>query len=180
MPGAQVLPSQRRLSFIPSSSFSVPAQVDGIQTKLGERICHFFPTGRMDLSPTRRPGSVSFSITCPSFKAPRGSTQSADHAQPASGPQSIPQPENTTIGEEYAKGDIVIVNHERSLYFVEGPGHAIRYPVAIGTLDDQWDGVQTITAKRENPRWFPSEDIQWDRLWSLPDLKTRSGRGHFT
>ena len=75
---------------------------------------------------------------------------------------SIPQPENTTIGEEYAKGDIVIVNHERSLYFVEEPGHAIRYPVAIGTLDDQWDGVQTITAKRENPRWFPSEDIQWE------------------
>ena len=25
----------------------------------------------------------------------------------------IPKPENTTIGEEYAKGDIVIVNHER-------------------------------------------------------------------
>ena len=89
----------------------------------------------------------------------------------------MPQPENTTIGEEYAKGDIVIVNHERSLYFVEEPGHAIRYPVAIGTLDDQWDGVQTITAKRENPRWFPSEDI---RPWSLPDLKTRSGRGQFT
>ena len=56
----------------------------------------------------------------------------------------------------------MIVNHERSLYFVEEPGHAIRYPVAIGTLDDQWDGVQTITAKRENPRWFPSEDIQWE------------------
>ena len=44
----------------------------------------------------------------------------------------IPKPENTTIGEEYAKGDIVIVNHERKLYFVEEPGHAIRYSVAIG------------------------------------------------
>jgi lipoprotein-anchoring transpeptidase ErfK/SrfK len=66
----------------------------------------------------------------------------------------IPKPENTAIGEEYAKGDIVIVNHERSLYFVEEPGHAIRYPVAIGKLDDQWEGVETITAKRENPRWF--------------------------
>jgi lipoprotein-anchoring transpeptidase ErfK/SrfK len=74
----------------------------------------------------------------------------------------IPKPENTTIGEEYAKGDIVIVNHERSLYFVEESGRAIRYPVAIGKLDDQWDGAQTITAKRENPRWFPSEDIQWE------------------
>src|SRR5258708_34768387 len=60
---------------------------------------------------------------------------------------SIPQPENKTIGEEYAKGDIVIVNNERSLYFVEKPGNANRYPVAIGTIDDKWDGVQSITAK---------------------------------
>jgi lipoprotein-anchoring transpeptidase ErfK/SrfK len=75
---------------------------------------------------------------------------------------SIPQPEITTIDENYAKGSIVIVNHERYLYFVEEPGRAVRYPVAIGTSGDQWEGVETITAKRENPRWFPSEDIQWE------------------
>jgi lipoprotein-anchoring transpeptidase ErfK/SrfK len=74
----------------------------------------------------------------------------------------IPQPEITTIDEHYPKGSVVIVNHEHYLYFVEEPGHAIRYPVAIGTPVDQWDGIQTITAKRENPRWFPSEDIQWE------------------
>src|ERR1700692_1961053 len=45
---------------------------------------------------------------------------------------------------------------------ISGVHFTIRYPVAIGKLDDQWDGVQTITAKRENPRWFPSEDIQWE------------------
>jgi hypothetical protein len=70
----------------------------------------------------------------------------------------IPRPENTTIDEKYAKGSIV--NHER--YFVDEPGHAVRYPVAVGTPVDQWEGIQTITAKRENPRWFPSEDIQWE------------------
>jgi lipoprotein-anchoring transpeptidase ErfK/SrfK len=75
---------------------------------------------------------------------------------------SIPQPEISTIDEKYAKGSIVIVNHERSLYFVDEPGHAIRYPVAIGSPVDQWEGTQTITAKRENPRWFPSEDLQWE------------------
>jgi lipoprotein-anchoring transpeptidase ErfK/SrfK len=58
----------------------------------------------------------------------------------------IPQPEKATIGEQYAKGSIVIVNHERNLYFVEEPGQAIRYPVAIGSPVDQWEGVQTITA----------------------------------
>src|SRR5258707_10914646 len=74
----------------------------------------------------------------------------------------IPQPEKAAIGEQYAKGSIVIVNHERNLYFVEEPGQAIRYPVAIGSPVDQWEGVQTVTAKRENPTWYPPEDIQWE------------------
>jgi lipoprotein-anchoring transpeptidase ErfK/SrfK len=74
----------------------------------------------------------------------------------------IPQPEKTAIDEKYAKGSIVIVNRERNLYFVEEPGQAIRYPVAVGTPVDQWEGVQTITAKRENPTWYPPEDIQWE------------------
>ena len=74
----------------------------------------------------------------------------------------ISEPEKAAIGEEYAKGDIVIVNHERNLYFVEESGHAIRYPVAIGKSDDQWEGMQTVTAKRENPTWYPPEEIQWE------------------
>jgi lipoprotein-anchoring transpeptidase ErfK/SrfK len=69
-----------------------------------------------------------------------------------------PQPEKATIVEQYAKGSIVIVNHERNLYFVEDTGQAIRYPVAIGSPVDQCEGVQTITAKRENPTWYPPED----------------------
>jgi hypothetical protein len=74
----------------------------------------------------------------------------------------IPEPEKAAIAEEYAKGSIVIVNHERNLYFVEEAGQAIRYPVAIGKPVDQWEGVQTITAKRENPTWYPPEEIQWE------------------
>jgi lipoprotein-anchoring transpeptidase ErfK/SrfK len=54
----------------------------------------------------------------------------------------------------------VIVNHERRLYFVEEVGRATRYPVAIGKRDDQWDGVETVTAKRENPTWYPPEEVQ--------------------
>ena len=84
--------------------------------------------------------------------------------RPAAKPANvkIPQPERATIDEKYAKGSIVIVNRERNLYFVEEPGQAIRYPVAVGTPIDQWQGVQTITAKRENPTWYPPEDIQWE------------------
>src|SRR5258707_6231165 len=83
-------------------------------------------------------------------------------ASPKPANVKIPQPEKATIGDQYAKGSIVIVNHERNLYFVEETGLAIRYPVAIGKPVDQWEGVQTITAKRENPTWYPPEDIQWE------------------
>ena len=53
-------------------------------------------------------------------------------AQPKAAVVQIPQPEKAAIAEEYAKGSIVIVNHERNLYFIEETGQAIRYPVAIG------------------------------------------------
>src|SRR5882724_11113912 len=83
-------------------------------------------------------------------------------ASPQPANVKIPEPEKATIGEQYATGSIVIVNHERKLYFVEESGQAIRYPVAIGSPVDQWEGVQTVTAKRENPTWYPPEDIQWE------------------
>jgi lipoprotein-anchoring transpeptidase ErfK/SrfK len=82
--------------------------------------------------------------------------------QPKAAAAQIPQPEKAAIAEAYAKGSIVIVNHERNLYFVEEAGQATRYPVAIGKPVDQWEGVQTITAKRENPTWYPPEEIQWE------------------
>jgi hypothetical protein len=46
----------------------------------------------------------------------------APNRRPKSGPAiaaKIPEPETTTISEEYAKGSIVIINHERALYFVD-------------------------------------------------------------
>lgn len=74
----------------------------------------------------------------------------------------IPEPESVAISDQYGKGSIVIKNSERALYFVEETGRAIRYPVAIGSPIDQWEGVETVTAKRENPKWHPSEDLQWE------------------
>jgi lipoprotein-anchoring transpeptidase ErfK/SrfK len=58
-------------------------------------------------------------------------------APPKPASVKIPQPEKATIDDQYAKGSIVIVNRERNLYFVEEPGQAIRYPVAIGSPVDQ-------------------------------------------
>jgi hypothetical protein len=115
-------------------------------------------------------------FTPPAAK-PGGRTQ----AKPAR-TLTIPQPETAAIGEEYAKGSIVIVNHERRLYFVEEAGRAIRYPVAIGKLDDQWEGVQTITAKRENPTGIRRRRFngKWtSRRWCLRVIRIRSDLGHY-
>jgi len=61
---------------------------------------------------------------------------------PKAAPIQIPEPENATISEEYGAGSIVIINRERKPYFVEEKGKAIRYPVAIGSPADEWQGVQ--------------------------------------
>ena len=105
------------------------------------------------------PTSYQYFQPPPAYSAPSGQPRrrNPDKLKPA-----IPQPEVTTIDEKYQKGSVVVVNHDRALYFVEEPGRAIHYPVAIGTAGDQWEGMETITAKRENPRWFPSEDIQFE------------------
>src|SRR4249920_442607 len=97
-----------------------------------------------------RPTSGSQSYFVPPPSAPRSTKPRAEI--------KVPQPESASIDEQYAKGSVVIINHERTLYFVEDAGRATRYPVAIGSPVDQWEGVQTITAKRENPKWFPTED----------------------
>ena len=63
----------------------------------------------------------------------------------------------------YRAGSIIIVNKERKLYLVLPDGQARRYPVAIGVPDEQWVGRETITNKRENPRWVePDEDGEGD------------------
>ena len=59
---------------------------------------------------------------------------------------------------QYPFGSIVVVNKERVLYFVAEEGRARRYPVAIGTPDEQWTGKEIVAEMRENPRWFPVRD----------------------
>ena len=45
---------------------------------------------------------------------------------------------------EFSTGSIIIVNRERRLYLVGPDGEARRYPVAIGTEDEQWTGREVI------------------------------------
>lgn len=55
----------------------------------------------------------------------------------------------------YPPGSIVVVNRERALYHVAGDATAIRYAVAIGSLAEEWVGLEFVTDKKVNPTWFP-------------------------
>jgi len=67
----------------------------------------------------------------------------------------------------YSGGTIVVVQHQRRLYYVLGNGQAIRYPVGVGRLGKQWAGSTRIDGKYRNPAWAPPAEIRRDKP-SLP------------
>lgn len=75
---------------------------------------------------------------------------------PASAMQSVNVP--TT----YPAGMIIIKQSERQLYFTNGDGTAIRYPVAIGKTGKSWRGQTYIEGKFIRPDWSPPEVVSRD------------------
>jgi lipoprotein-anchoring transpeptidase ErfK/SrfK len=57
--------------------------------------------------------------------------------------------------EGYPKGSIVVRTQERRLYYVAGSGLALRYPVAVGRPQRQWQGETRIARKLRNPTFVP-------------------------
>lgn len=53
-------------------------------------------------------------------------------------------------------GDIIVSFGDRRLYFITGPGIADSYPIAIPREQSRWEGVTSVTMKRENPSWTPT------------------------
>ncbi len=70
---------------------------------------------------------------------------------------------------DVAPGTIVIRQNERRLYFVQGDGSAIRYPVAVGKAGKQWLGWARIDGKYVEPAWSPPDDVKRDNP-RLPDV----------
>jgi lipoprotein-anchoring transpeptidase ErfK/SrfK len=67
----------------------------------------------------------------------------------------------------YPRGSIVVVTHERRLYYVMGNGRAIRYPVGVGRAGMAWSGKAYVERKLVRPSWGPPIDI-WRANPSLP------------
>ncbi len=68
---------------------------------------------------------------------------------------AVAKPEAVAIDLGYAAGSVVIVNTERKVYYVTGPGQAIRYGVAVGKASELWTGRTFISDKKVDPKWIP-------------------------
>jgi lipoprotein-anchoring transpeptidase ErfK/SrfK len=64
--------------------------------------------------------------------------------------------ENVRVGAQYKKGEIIVSFGDRRLYFVNAPGEAISYPIAVPREQSRWEGVTSVTQKRVNPSWTPT------------------------
>jgi lipoprotein-anchoring transpeptidase ErfK/SrfK len=67
----------------------------------------------------------------------------------------------------YPRASIVVVTHERQLYYVMGNGSAIRYPVGVGKAGMAWHGHAYVEKKLVRPSWGPPIDI-WRANPNLP------------
>jgi lipoprotein-anchoring transpeptidase ErfK/SrfK len=53
----------------------------------------------------------------------------------------------------YRAGTIVVSTGTRQLYYVIGPGQAIRYPVGVGKAGMAWHGHAYVARKLRSPAW---------------------------
>ena len=60
-------------------------------------------------------------------------------------------------------GTIVVRTNERRLYLVLDEARAIRYPVGVGRVGQQWAGTTSITAKYIKPAWAAPQEIRRDK-----------------
>ncbi|ACA17371.1 ErfK/YbiS/YcfS/YnhG family protein [Methylobacterium sp. 4-46] len=63
---------------------------------------------------------------------------------------------------DVSPGSIVVRTSERRLYFVNGDGTAIRYPIAVGKSGKQWTGLAHVEGKYVQPAWSPPWEVKRD------------------
>jgi lipoprotein-anchoring transpeptidase ErfK/SrfK len=81
---------------------------------------------------------------------------------PAIDPQYLKEPNRRTLvsyaGGE-APGTIIVDPYAKFIYFVEGSGTAMRYPIAVGREGRGFSGEATIGRKAEWPGWTPTANM---------------------
>ncbi|QUS41298.1 L,D-transpeptidase [Tardiphaga alba] len=90
--------------------------------------------------------------------------EATDPARPAMDPKYLPQ--TVSYDGKEGPGTIVVDTGSKFLYLVQDGGKAMRYGIGVGRPGFTWQGVKTITAKKEWPSWTPPKEM----LARRPDL----------
>jgi lipoprotein-anchoring transpeptidase ErfK/SrfK len=56
-------------------------------------------------------------------------------------------------------GTVIVFTKDRKLYYVLGNNRAIRYGVGVGRDGFTWNGIHTVSNKREWPDWRPPPEM---------------------
>lgn len=70
------------------------------------------------------------------------------------GRQSIP------FSAKYSPGQIIVSFGDRRLYLITRSGQATSYPIAVPREQSRWEGVTSVSMKRENPSWTPTPEMR--------------------
>jgi lipoprotein-anchoring transpeptidase ErfK/SrfK len=61
-----------------------------------------------------------------------------------------------SFSPQYGAGQIIVSFGDRKLYYITQPGVAISYPIAVPREQSRWQGVTSVSQKREYPSWTPT------------------------
>jgi lipoprotein-anchoring transpeptidase ErfK/SrfK len=75
-------------------------------------------------------------------------------------PANVERPKAVGFSRRFGAGEVVVSFADRRLYYIEASGRAISYPITAPRDQDLWQGVTEVAAKKENPGWFPTEEMK--------------------
>lgn len=67
--------------------------------------------------------------------------------------------QSVSFSTSYSPGEVIVSFGDRRLYYVTKRGQAISYPIAVPREESRWQGVTTVSMKRENPSWTPTPSM---------------------
>jgi lipoprotein-anchoring transpeptidase ErfK/SrfK len=68
--------------------------------------------------------------------------------------------QSVSFNTQFKPGEIVVSFGDRRLYHVTAPGRATSYPIAVPREQSRWQGLTSVSMKRENPPWTPTPTMR--------------------
>jgi len=123
-----------------------------------------YPRGYQPGQPDEEAQQAALSQLSSNDPATFAPSSQGDMAHPAVDPKYDRQ--LVDYRSEEKPGTIVIDTPRHFLFLVQDSGKAMRYGIGVGRPGFTWEGVKTISAKKEWPDWRPPPDM----LQRRPDL----------